>query len=121
MATAAICGFGGSITGTGATEITNWTININVDAQEATSMSSDGWKERIPCLTGASGSFRSIGDHSTVGAHAGCAFRDATVGGITISGDIVISKIDIATPVDGIVSFNHDFSFTGTVTAATLI
>lgn len=116
MASSAICGSGGSITGTGATEIVFWEITQTVDAIDASSMASAGWKERVACLKGASGTFKSIAVSSTVGAHAGCVFLDAA-GGYSISGNIVISKITVGTPVDGVVSFDHSFSFTGTVTA----
>lgn len=118
MATASICGSTGSITGaTGALEITEWEITQTVDVQEATSFSSNGWKERIACLTGASGNFKTVGHPSTVGAHAGCTFKDRT-GGYSIAGAILISKVTTGTPVDGLVSFSHDFNFTGTVTAS---
>ena len=118
MSTSAICGSGGSVTGaTGATEINFWEITQTVDAIEATSFDSSGWKERVACLKGASGTFRSLGESSTIGAHAGCAFKDAAAG-YTISGAIIINRITIGTPVDGIVSFNHEFVFTGAVTAA---
>ena len=117
MASNAICGSGGSVTGPGATEIVSWEITQTVDAIDATSMSSLGWKERVACLKGASGTFKSIGSSSTVGAHAGCQFKDAAAG-YTISGAIIISKITVGTPVDGIVSFDHAFSFTGSIVAA---
>ena len=118
MSTAALCGMNGSITGaTGATEISYWEITQTIDVPDATSFTSVGWKERVPCLKGATGNFKSIGASSTIGAHAGCVFKDA-LAGYTISGSIIISKITISTPVDGIVSFNHDFSITGTFTAA---
>jgi len=117
MATNALCGMGGSVAGaTGALEITNWEITQTIAAQEATSFASNGWKERIACLKGATGNFKSIGASSTVGKHAVCVFKDAAAG-YTISGAIVISKIQVSTPVDGIVSFNHDFTVTGIFTA----
>lgn len=119
MATAALCGMNGSVTGpSDVTEVTYWEINQNVDAQDATSISSAGWKERIACLKGATGNFRSIGEPSKIGKHDTCTFKDASVGGYTISGNIIISRITHGTPVDGIVSFNHEFSFTGAVTAS---
>ena len=118
MSTAALCGMNGSISGTGAVEIVSWEITQTVDAIDATSMASNGWKERIACLKGASGTFKSIGVSSTVGAHAGVQFKDAQVGGYSISGDILVSKITVGTPVDGLVSFDHSFTFTGTIVAA---
>lgn len=110
-----MCGLSGTVTGpTGATEVTQWDVTLNVDAQEATSFSSSGWKERIACLKGGSGTFRSIGDSSTVGAHSGSFKTNAA--GLTIGGNIIITKIDVETPVNGIVSFNHSFNFTGAIT-----
>ncbi len=98
MATNSLCGMGGSVTGaTGATEVYFWEITQTVDAIEATSFDSDGWKERIPCLIGATGTFKSQGSSSTVGAHAGCTFNDAAAG-YTNTGNIVISNIAVSTP-----------------------
>jgi len=118
MATSSICGSTGSISG--GSEITNWEITITVDAPDATSMSSAGWKERIACLKGATGNFRSLVRMDT-GARAGVSFKDASVGGVTISGNIIVQKTTVNTPVDGVVSYTSDFTFTGTVTASTLI
>jgi hypothetical protein len=116
--TNAICGWGGSVTGSGgALEITNWEITLGVDTPEATSFTSAGWKERVPCLQFASGNFRSIGQYSSAGLHAEATFKSKSSGGMTIHGDIVISKIGIGTPVDGIISFVHDFVFTGAFSA----
>ena len=118
MATASLCGYKGSITGaTGALEIQYWEINHNVDAQEVTSFDSAGWKTRIPCLSGATGNFRSVGHPSLIGLRPNCTFKDDALGGYTISGNIIITKIGHETIVDGVVTFTHDFTFTGTVTA----
>lgn len=120
MATSALCGYSGTVTNAGAsTEVTQWEITLNVDAQEATSFESDGWKERIACLKGGSGTFRSIGTSSTVGAHASAAFKTASAG-LTITGNIIITRIDVETPVNGIVSFNHSFNFTSTIAGGLL-
>jgi len=118
MSTAALCGMSGSVTGaTGALEIFSWEIVQTIDAIEATSFDSAGWKERIACLKGASGSFKSQGASSTVGKHVSAVFKDAQVGEYTISGNIVISKITIETPVADKITFNHEFNFTGTIVA----
>jgi len=117
MATAALCGSGGSVTGpAGVTEIVSWTITQTVDVQDATSMSSSGWKERIACLTGATGNFKTIGAKAAVGATT-IDCKTATAG-TSISGSIIITKITIENPVGDVVSFSHDFNFTGTVTIA---
>ena len=120
MSTAALCGMNGTVTGvTGITEITRWQIDQTIDALDATSMSSAGWKERIACLKGATGSFTTIGDEGVVGPDASAVFDTKSgAGGYSISGNIIISKITINTPVDGVVSFDHEFVFTGTITVA---
>jgi len=113
-ATAALCGMNGSITGTSALEMVSWEITLTIDAPEATSFASAGWKERVPCLMGATGTFRSIGQSSTVGLHTTCVFK-CSGAGPQVGGDIIISRIAVGTPVDGIVTFDHDFTFTGSV------
>jgi hypothetical protein len=119
MSTASVCGYTGSVSGIGGlTEVTNFEITLTVDISEATSFDSGGWKMRIPCLQGATGTFRCVGVSSTVGLHAGCTFKTANAGGMTIAGDIIISRIAVGNPVDGMVTFVHDFTFTGPITVS---
>jgi hypothetical protein len=120
MATASICGTGGSVTGTGATEIYKWEVTVNKDAKDATSFESQGWKERVACLIGASGTFSSKNSPSTVGPHAGVAFK-TSASGVAITGNIVISKVTTNTPVDDIITFDHTFVFTGMPVCSALI
>ena len=116
MSTAALCGLGGSITGSTATEISSWEVTLHQDTPEVTSMDgSAGWKEFIACLKGASGTMVTY-KHPTVGLHTNCTFTDSA-GGYDIVGDIIINKIDDANPVEGAIAFTSDFVFTGTVTA----
>ena len=118
MATQALCGYAGTVTGVAGGEIKEWNISLVNDAPEATSFESDGWKEFVPCLVSGSGSFKS-NMPAEVGATSG-QFEDGG-SGITISGDIIITKITDTTPVDGIVTFNQDFVFTGKITCSSLI
>ncbi len=118
--TASLCGYDGSITGSGATEIFYWEISVTKDAVEATSFDSVGWKERIACLTGATGTFRAY-TTSTVGAHATVTFKTQSVGGSVIVGNIIINRIREEVPVEGAVTFEHSFVFTGSITATGLI
>jgi hypothetical protein len=118
MGTLALCGLSGSITSASGTEITEWNIDLVVDALDATSMASSGWKEKITCIKGGSGNFICIGSKPTIGSHAGCSFVDAAVGGSTISGDIFINDIGVTTPVAEKVAWDAKFVFTGTITAA---
>lgn len=116
MSSAALCGSGGSITTiAGVTEVTNWNFDRTVDSIDATSMSSSGWKEKVACLKKGSGSFTSIGAPAAVGAASGVFKVSAT--GNSISSAIIITEVTTNTPVDGIVSFNHSFVSTGTITA----
>jgi hypothetical protein len=118
MATSALCGSTGSITG--VTEITAWDITLNVDTPEATSMASEGWKERVPCLRGGSGSMKTIVKKIT-GPYNGVAFKSSASGGITVTGNIIVNKCTPNTPVDGIITYTSDFIFTGSITASSLI
>ena len=119
MSTAALCGFAGSVTGaTGALEVAYWEITENVNAPDATSLDSEGWRERVPCVRKITGSFKAIGHCSIVGGKAGCVFKDAQSGGYSITANIIITKITIGTPVDNIVTFNHEFDGTGSYTVS---
>ena len=125
MATLALCGQSGSIGGiTAGLEVTEWNMELIVDSIDATSMGaagSNGWKEKISCLKSGSGNFVTIGSMSSVGLQAGCSFVDASVGGTTISGNIIVNDIQITTPVADKVAWDHKFVFTGTITAAGII
>lgn len=114
MATAAHCGYGGSLTGSAATEIKEWTCTLVVDAPEATSFASNGWKEFIPCLKGGSGNFKS----NTPPSGGPQSLTLTAYGGMAISGSAIISNVEDTTPVDGIVTFSSDFVFTGTISTS---
>lgn len=116
MATSALCGSGGVVTGAGGgTEITNWTIEQTIEAMDATSMSSAGWTEAIACLKGASGTYRAIGVAPVVGS-ASATFKTAATGGYQIAGTILVRKVTEENTVDDVVSFTADFVFTGAIT-----
>lgn len=117
--TAALCGMGGVVTGAGAaTEITNWQITRTIDLQDATSFASAGFKERVGCLKGATGTFNSIGSKSLAGLTTGVAFKTAAAGGFVISGNVIITKAEVVTDVNGLITYAHNFVFTGAVTAS---
>lgn len=119
MATAALCGTTGSITGvTGTTEVTKWSITRTIEAIEATSMASAGWKERVACLKGATGNFTCIGTRPGVGPYASASFKTAAIGGLTISGAIIVTKVGVTTDVNALVSYDVDFTFTGAIGVA---
>lgn len=118
MATASYCGYDGSVSGaTGATEITSWKISRIQDTNDATSMSPTatadlGWKEFLPCLQDFSGSFACVGHECAVGPYSG-VFKTKSSGGVTITGAIIVTKMAADSSVSGLVTYNHDFVFTG--------
>ena len=117
MATAALAGYNGSIAGpTGTLEIKSWTADMNIVALDATSMASNGYMEYIPGLKGVTGNFKSL---APITAHSGLQAltlkSNKTSGGITLTGSAIISKVTPDVPVDGVVSYDCDFSFTGSI------
>lgn len=113
MATVAKCGSSGSISLGG--EISNWEVILEEDIPEVTSMSSNGFREFIPCLKSASGTFNSYIACGAVGASAGVDFINDIE---TISMDIIITDLTLTTDVNDKVQFRYSFQSTGTVTIA---
>jgi len=78
----AICGKNGTVNGSGAT-IRSWSINIETDLLDATTMGSNGYREFIECLTGATGSLtateRFAGCNDQPGEHKQHLRRDREV------------------------------------------
>ena len=122
MATTAISGKGGTLTSTDssgtldATEITSWEVAITTEALEATSMASDGWKEFIEGLSGATGSFECVGIKPVQGTKSVVTFSIDDSGTLEIEGTIIVSEVNTSTPHDGVVTYRANFSFTGEVT-----
>lgn len=117
MATSALCGKTGSISGSGGTEIKKWTVTVKTEPLDATSMASQGWHEFIEGLSGATGSFDCIGTKPTRGIAASLSLVTAS-GGITIAGRALISDVQVASDVAGVVTYTANFTFTGAVTGA---
>jgi len=118
-ATTAIAGHGGSLVGpTGVTEIVSWSADVTQEALDATSMASTGWREFIIGLSGVTGSASCQGSAiPTAGASAGTLKTKAT-GGSTLTGSVLISRVGVSVPVDGKITYDVDFSFTGSVAIA---
>lgn len=116
MSTAAICGAMGSVTGvTGLTEVTNWQINLTMDSLDATSFSSEGWKQRVGCLVGATGTFDSIGEEAGVapGPYATAEFLTGDSPALSVSGAIIVTERNVQADVNGVIKISHSFVFTG--------
>lgn len=118
-ATTAISGHDGSITGpNGMTEVVSWNCDVTCEDLDATSMASSGWKEFIEGLKGASGSASVQGTLApSTGISAG-TLKTKSTGGTTLSGSIKIGRVGIGVPVDGKVTYDVDFQFTGSVAIA---
>lgn len=111
MATAAHCGTSGSVSLGG--EITRWTVNLEMEAIDATSMASAGNKEFVGCLKSASGDFDTLIPCGGVGAETGVSFVNAQE---TITMDLIITDIVTDVDVNGIVTFKYSFVSSGAIT-----
>ena len=123
MVTSAVSGKAGVVNVGGALgEITQWQMDRNVEALEATSMSSSGNREFIDGLFGWSGSFTALDFVNQTGTQAAATFQvGATVTAALpkFTGSIIITNEPVATPVDGRVEYAYTFTGTGACTAAT--
>ena len=116
MSTAALSGKSGTLTGAGAcgaTEIKNWAVTATIDALDATSMASAGWKESIVGLMGVTGTFQCVGVNPLALALAQTTAAAISLktnkAGVTIAGKALITSAEAAGAVDGIVTFNCTF------------
>ena len=118
-ATTAIAGFSGSITGpTGFVEVTQWKLTLTTAALDATSMASAGFEEFITGLKGAKGTATCQGTVIPVQGLSAGTLKTASTGGATISGSILIHEVGIGVPVEGKVTYDVSFNFTGSITVA---
>ena len=113
MATTAKCGSSGSISLGG--EITSWELNLEEEIPEATSMLSAGYKEYIPCLKSASGTFETLIPCGAIGFETGVDFVNDIE---TITCDIIITDISLKVDVNDKVVFSYSWISTGSVSIA---
>lgn len=122
MATTAIAGYSGTVSGTGAnsaTEIKSWQLTITTEALDATSMASSGWREFICGLRGGTGTFTCIGTPptvSTVATNSITLDTNTGSGGNTYSGTCIITSVEYGDTVDGVVTYVAQFTMTGAIT-----
>jgi hypothetical protein len=113
-ATTAVAGYSGSFTGpTGVSEVTQWKASITTDKLDATNMSSGGWKEYIPGLIGCEGSATCQG--TAIPSRGLAAGTLTSNGGPTFTGSVFVDKVDVNVPVDGKVTYDVSFAFTGSI------
>ena len=119
-ATTAIAGYSGSITGpTGFTEVTQWKLSISQDKLDGTNMSSAQYKEYVGGLSGAEGTATTQGTVIPArGTLSAATLKTKTTGGATITGSILVDKVDVGVPVEGKVTYDISFVFSGSVGVA---
>jgi len=121
---AELSGKGGSVTSTGGdTSVKNWTMSLVGDALETTNFdNSTGGRSYIAGLTGWSGSYEcnySTGNTVVPGTTGTIICRSSTGASGLFTGGIIITGMDVSTPVDGIVTQSYTFQGTGAVALTT--
>ncbi len=116
-ATASIAGYSGSISaGTGWVEVTQWKLTVTNDKLDATNMSSAQYKEYVGGLSGAEGTATTQGTAIPArGTLTAATLKTKSTGGATITGSIIVDKVDVGVPVDGKVTYDISFAFSGSV------
>lgn len=119
-----ISGKMGDIDSTGAeTYVKNWAISLVGDALETTNFDvAASGRAFIPGLTSWSGSYEcnySTGNAAVPGETLTIICRSSTASGGVFKGDIIITGMDVTTPVDGIVTQSYTFQGTGPVAQTT--
>jgi len=105
------------------TYVKNWTLSLVGDALETTyfDVATSG-RTFIAGLKGWSGSFEcnySSGNTVVPGGTGTIICRSSTGTGGVFTGSIIVTGMDVATPVDGIVTQGYTFQGTGAVALAT--
>ena len=108
---AAISGKTGRIDGA-CNELKSWSVTITTDMLDVTDFCSDGWREFIEGLKGATGDITSTERYTG----ASSVTLDNSAGGVSISGDVFWNEETITNEVDGIIEYSQSFTFTGAVT-----
>ena len=108
---AAIAGYTGTVDGS-CNEIKSWEITLVTDMLDATDFCSDGWREFVAGLKGATGTLTST-ERYTGGSSIVLA---NDTGGPSIAGDVLWHEETITNDVEGLIEYSQGFTFTGEVT-----
>jgi len=79
---------------------------------DATTMGSGGYREFVAGLIGATGTLTATDRFSASSTVA------LATGSNTYTGTVLFNGEAVETPVDGLVGFTHNFTFTGSITVA---
>lgn len=121
---AEIHGKGGGINfSCGKTTVNSWTLSYVADAPETTNFdNSSGGRSYIPGLKGWSGSydcFFSTGNTAVPGTTGSITLTISTgTGAYAWTGSVIITGMDITTPVDGVITQSYSFQGTGALSTA---
>ena len=110
---AAIAGYTGTVDGA-CNEIKSWEVTISTEMLEATDFCSEGWREFVAGLKGATGSLTSTERYTG----SSSITLSNTDGGVSISGDVLWNEETISNSVDGLMEYTQSFTFTGAVIIA---
>jgi len=108
---AAIAGKTGTVDGT-CNEIKSWECSIVTDMLDATDFCSNGWREFVEGLKGATGTITSTERFSGTSSIT----LANSEGGVSISGNVLWHEETITNEVEGIMEYTQGFTFTGAVT-----
>lgn len=119
----AVAGYSGQVKfgGNVVAEVRNWTLSRATKALDATSMSSNGWREKKAGIREFSGSFEMLKYLDIAGSSAVGSFYTGTAAGSTtpvFSGTILITDEPTECPFDDLVVYKVTFEGSGSVTAA---
>lgn len=105
-------------------ELTEWSLSIANDTVETTAWG-DTWKEFLPLIPGATGSFSGNHSHGSVQLGLGTALATGTLVGLKLylnatqgySGSAYLTGQNPATSITGKADTSYDFTMSGAVTA----
>lgn len=110
---AAISGKTGTVDGA-CNSIKSWEVTISTDMLDATDFCSNGWREFVEGLKGATGTITST-ERYTGSSTISLA---NSAGGVTISGSVLWNEESITNDVEGLVEYTQNFTFNGAVVIA---
>ena len=108
---AAIAGKTGTVDGA-CNEIIGWEVTISVDMLDATDFCSEGWKEFVEGLSGATGTITSTERYTGTSTIS----LANSAGGVTIAGSVLWNEETISNQVAELIIYSQGFTFTGAVT-----
>jgi predicted secreted protein len=115
-------------------DLRSWTLNVSADMFDIATFGSSGWREYQPNLNGAQGNvsgYWNVEGSTTMKAMQAHLLAQSTTpsnlelvvdgNGNGYTGEAYVTGISPSAAVDGIVEFNADFTFTGSVAYSTTI